>query len=380
MPQPILSICIPTHNRVAMLSRCLEQLSTVLLALPFKTEIVVFNNASTDGTSAFLESVGRDYPMPPVRAIHQGFKLDVVESHFAALRHAGGRYAHYLADDDALVEPELIAAVVERLEREPEMVAMFCPQIEVRGPDDEIAQIVNDVVAQPLTLPRCGYLAAIEIISGQMFHPEVPMVRADAFRRHVAAPRKTFFGFWLLASLLKVGAVGIGTEAYYKHRLRDPNLPGAERQVQWEFAIDRMDQNRLGMELLFLRHMQSVGQLEMTEEQRRGLAEWFAVRMAKYAQVGARIANQQGDHQGAMELAARCGLWLGLAIDDADGQFLAQRVEQEIQRRTLSTHAPTGLIVVDTAEQRTQKISDGARREAVVARADIAASLRVCHG
>ncbi len=51
-----LSVVIPTMNKVALLERTLDALARQELAPDDTWEIVVVNDGSTDGTSAFLES------------------------------------------------------------------------------------------------------------------------------------------------------------------------------------------------------------------------------------------------------------------------------------------------------------------------------------
>ena len=54
MAQPLLSICIPTFNRVGLLGPLLEQLQG-LSELTFDYEVVICDNASDDGTAELIE-------------------------------------------------------------------------------------------------------------------------------------------------------------------------------------------------------------------------------------------------------------------------------------------------------------------------------------
>lgn len=49
----LLTICIPTYNRLPILKEALEDLQPKITGLPIK--ILVIDNASTDETSAYLK-------------------------------------------------------------------------------------------------------------------------------------------------------------------------------------------------------------------------------------------------------------------------------------------------------------------------------------
>lgn len=55
MNKPILSICIPTYNRADVLVHCLDSIVNHELAKTGTIEIVVCDNASTDGTEALMQ-------------------------------------------------------------------------------------------------------------------------------------------------------------------------------------------------------------------------------------------------------------------------------------------------------------------------------------
>mgnify|MGYP001336680957 CR=1 FL=1 len=373
----VLSICIPTFNRAAMLRTCLAELRPVVRALPFAVEVLISDNHSQDDTDIVLREINleewaEDDGMT-LRVIRPAHRLEAIEHYFEVMRHARGIYAHYLADDDALLPTGLEAAVI-RMQNAPEMVACFSPQIEVEQGTDRVIEICSAPEKAPLVVKRGDYLEACSLLSGAPFHPEVPLVRAEAWRRHVVRPHKAYFGHWLLASLLKVGDVGIGgrDDAYYKHRLR-PQTQGNDNQIQWEFAVDRMDQQRLGMELLFAR-MQAAGG-RFSGEQLQQIGVFFVQRMALYADIAARVCAHGGDFQGASELLARSALWKGSDVAGIDSGTLERRVSAEIERRRGAIAGD--LTVVDTPAQRHAAIVAGADPARVVAREDLAVALRV---
>lgn len=91
---PLISVCIPTHNRAEHLQKCLSQVTKLFRD---DCEIVVVDNASTDNTT---EIVSR-YPQVQYHrnAINIGLDLNVLE----CLKRATGDYIFLLGDDDCVV-------------------------------------------------------------------------------------------------------------------------------------------------------------------------------------------------------------------------------------------------------------------------------------
>src|SRR4051812_29014770 len=58
------AVVVITHNRAAVVRECVE--NVLLHTSPSTTEIVLWNNASTDGTQAYLDSLTD----PRVRVVH----------------------------------------------------------------------------------------------------------------------------------------------------------------------------------------------------------------------------------------------------------------------------------------------------------------------
>lgn len=100
---PITAV-ICNYNGEAYLRRCIEALQGQTRAL---TEIVVVDNASTDGSLALLE-----VEFPGVRIVEAGGNLGAAEGRNVALREARGEWV-LLVDNDAMLEVD----VLEKLER-----------------------------------------------------------------------------------------------------------------------------------------------------------------------------------------------------------------------------------------------------------------------
>lgn len=63
MDKPLVSLCIPTYNRVDALKRCVKSIVGNKYYNPNDVEIVISDNCSTDGTQAYVQSIvtNKDY-------------------------------------------------------------------------------------------------------------------------------------------------------------------------------------------------------------------------------------------------------------------------------------------------------------------------------
>lgn len=113
-PAPLLSICIPTWNRGALLAGLLENLRREIQGLEDRVEIVVADNASDDSTAAVVKDSGLAVCYSR-QAVTVGMASNIF---FAACDLARGEFVWLIGDDD-LVVPGGLRRVVESLEREP---------------------------------------------------------------------------------------------------------------------------------------------------------------------------------------------------------------------------------------------------------------------
>jgi hypothetical protein len=93
--RPLYSIVIPTRNRGNLLGGAIR--SALAQTMP-GFELLVLDNASTDGTAGVL---GR-YRDPRIRTVRAPQPLLMHDSWSLAMRHAAGDFILYLCDDDAL--------------------------------------------------------------------------------------------------------------------------------------------------------------------------------------------------------------------------------------------------------------------------------------
>lgn len=99
--RPLLSICIPSYNRQGHLEKLLHCLSANLLDdTTLAVEVIVVNNASTDGTHGMLA----DFPDKRIRVIHRDAHLATAEENvFHSVDYCRGNFVWFLGDDDVPV-------------------------------------------------------------------------------------------------------------------------------------------------------------------------------------------------------------------------------------------------------------------------------------
>lgn len=97
---PILSICIPTYNRLSYLKNLLELLLPQILSK--KIEICISDNNSSDGTRDFLHSLVNNYAF--IKCVIQSNNLTIDDNMYAVIAMATGHYIYPIGDDDLIVE------------------------------------------------------------------------------------------------------------------------------------------------------------------------------------------------------------------------------------------------------------------------------------
>jgi len=107
---PLVSVCVPAHDQAPYIAAALRS----ALAQDVDLEVVVQDDASTDGTGSVVDGIAD----PRVRYARHGRRLGVAATRNACLARARGRYVAWLdADDEHL--PGMLARQVEALEADP---------------------------------------------------------------------------------------------------------------------------------------------------------------------------------------------------------------------------------------------------------------------
>lgn len=94
----MISIVIPTHNRIDSLKRCIE--SIIPQSYP-GLEVIIVNDHSSDATHEYLETISRQYPF--IRTITNCNNFGVNFSRNRGIEQASGKFILFLDSDDQLV-------------------------------------------------------------------------------------------------------------------------------------------------------------------------------------------------------------------------------------------------------------------------------------
>jgi GT2 family glycosyltransferase len=96
---PIASILLVTYNRLGMLKECVSSILANTSDADY--ELIVWDNASTDGTGEYLDAIASSHPQ--MRLIHNGDNIGM-NAYAACVRLARGEYLLTM-DDDVLEVP-----------------------------------------------------------------------------------------------------------------------------------------------------------------------------------------------------------------------------------------------------------------------------------
>jgi glycosyltransferase involved in cell wall biosynthesis len=164
---PAISVVIPTHDRKTLLA---ETISSVLAQTETEWELIVVDDASTDGTSSYLGGLGHS----KIRVL--GLPKNVGQS---AARQEGTQIAAspfvLFLDDDDLLRPNALDKLHRSLAKEPDAVAAVGANVEfdARGHKRRIRHPYRHVTR--VVWP--------ELLWGWSATPSRVLVRRDAFER-----------------------------------------------------------------------------------------------------------------------------------------------------------------------------------------------------
>jgi abequosyltransferase len=126
---PLLSLCVPTYNRAAMLTEALNAIlsqweSDLSETQRGNMEVLVFDNHSSDGTPEVLARIQSEFPCLRLTYIRQPQNLGAGTNIVQAIGKAGGAYVFVLSDDDILL-PGALSRVFTLAQQYPDVDA-FC--------------------------------------------------------------------------------------------------------------------------------------------------------------------------------------------------------------------------------------------------------------
>lgn len=190
MNQPLLSICIPTYNRAALLERNVGFHLREFRRLGVAFELVVVDDCSTDGTAAYLDSMAHE---PQLRVYRRLENSGFMSNYAYAMRRARGRYALFLGDDDLLI-PDQVAEYLRILQADPQLGMVQAPWmlVDERAGGADIKPFY--ALDEALRIARGDYPALLRFILDKHVFPEFMIIRRDVLEQSISAA--TPFIFW----------------------------------------------------------------------------------------------------------------------------------------------------------------------------------------
>ena len=110
---PLLSICIPTYNRVQYLRECLDSVLASANGIE-QVEVIIVDNASTDDTPDLAVQLEHSYPQ--IRYHRHPVNIGPENNFYASVELARGEHVWLLGDDDKLL-PHAIPSVLDHLKQ-----------------------------------------------------------------------------------------------------------------------------------------------------------------------------------------------------------------------------------------------------------------------
>ena len=123
----MLRICIPVHNEATTIGVLLWRLRSVFQGFSREYDVVVYDDASTDGTGEVLEPYQSVMPLTVLRSgTHRGYaaSIDALVRHVAADDEYARRDAMVLLQGDFTESPEHLPELVKRFEGGADLVAV----------------------------------------------------------------------------------------------------------------------------------------------------------------------------------------------------------------------------------------------------------------
>jgi GT2 family glycosyltransferase len=116
----MISLCIPTYNRLADLKRCLNSVFNGFENYPY--EIVIADGGSTDGTLEYLHDLDNDN----IVLIEQGKLTGIVKAVNACFKKAKGEYI-LNGNDDTVLFPKVLIKACKLMDKE-EQIGLVAPK------------------------------------------------------------------------------------------------------------------------------------------------------------------------------------------------------------------------------------------------------------
>lgn len=321
-----LSLCIPTFNREAYLRKALEYCESYDFSFPY--EIVVSDNASTDGTGAVVaEFIARGLPIRYFRRDENGGSGPNLAN---AFHHAIGEYSIYLADDDVLIASGVEDAI-RHLDQNPDAVACHAPWIIYDEMEDrDLSQFY--AVAEDRKFERHDFFNLFRFIFEGHVFPEIAIYRSAALRACWVPREFCYWAFAYLAHSLDSGAVMFLKQPFYRS-VAVSKIAETRTQAGHDDTMTSWDKYRGGLEY-YLHIASQRGALDMSDEARAVYEQMCRIFTMVRMSVAIRLWYAKKDYITAYELCTR--MIIAGQGDNPEVQKIAKNLPMLVALQTLS--------------------------------------------
>jgi glycosyltransferase involved in cell wall biosynthesis len=120
----LLSIGIPTYNRADELNRQLQWLANEIKGFEAECDVTIYDNCSTDQTSAVVDYWRSAFSAVPLRYVRQPSNMGGLPNYASFLREATGTFAWAIGDDDP-INPGTLAVVLKQLKESQNLALLY---------------------------------------------------------------------------------------------------------------------------------------------------------------------------------------------------------------------------------------------------------------
>lgn len=220
-----LSLCIPTRNRAAYLSRGLDHLLT-FTQIDF--EVIIGDNASTDNTAEVVKKYARKFRT----IVYHRHDADIgfARNMDAVMRLARGKYVYLLADDDMAFENTLVL-MKTLLDEHPAAVSVTGKYQSSEQPQVGLAAPVREIKAFFI---RQGDFSAWfdRLAKNSLLCDGHPFMRREIFQRHCSYDDRSLMLLTLNTRLLAFGDLVFIDQPVIQH-CRNPLSVSANMTDHW---------------------------------------------------------------------------------------------------------------------------------------------------
>ncbi|MBX4972766.1 glycosyltransferase family 2 protein [Rhizobium lentis] len=321
-----LSICIPTYNREAYLRNALTYCRNDY-KFDFPFEIVICDNASTDGTQQVVEEfIGHGLPIRYCkREVNAGASANVT----SALRLGRGEYLIYLADDDMLIA-DAVTDTVKYLDQNREVTCAHAPWFLY----DEVTK--NDItkfynVDENRKFAHGSFTDVFQYICERNIFPEIAIYRASALRSAWIPRDICFYPFPYLAHFLDQGAVTFLQRPFYRS-IANSAIVRDRPQEGTNDVMTSWDRYRGGLEYFLYTGVRR-GAVNLTPETRFKYEEMCRIFTLNRMAVASRFWAERKNFIKAYELFTRV-MWGGM-LDHPEIRPFRERLPLMVAIQTL---------------------------------------------